>query len=289
MENDMSISDRAVLVQLNISSWGTERLDKSQTERINLLNNADAKAGKVHKDLMCGTTLAKDIDLHVGRSRLWNNQNTMPWQDRGARLLPTSLFLPYKDGMNSRETKFKNMVGRFIPNYAAAKQTAMNYLGSMYREEDYPDVNDIASKYKWTLSVSPIPSSGHFCLDVPAEELEEVRRSCDDFVEQKVAEAMRKPWKDLHTMLTGMSDKLKEANELDDKTKRFHDTFVTNALDLCKLLNHMNITNDPQLEKAKQQLELVLVGTDVDDIKDNEFVRSDMKKRVDNILDQFDW
>jgi hypothetical protein len=56
-----------------------------------------------------------------------------------------------------------------------------------------------------------------------------------------------------------------------------------------QVLNHMNITNDPQLEKAKQQLELVLVGTDVDDIKDNEFVRSDMKKRVDNILDQFDW
>ena len=144
----MSISDRAVLVQLNISSWGTERLDKSQTERINLLNNADAKAGKVHKDLMCGTTLAKDIDLHVGRARLWNNQNTMPWQDRGARLLPTSLFLPYKGEMNDRETKFKTMVNRFIPNYAAAKQTAMNYLGSMYREEDYPDVNDIASKYK---------------------------------------------------------------------------------------------------------------------------------------------
>ena len=285
----MSISDRAVLVQLNISSWGTERLDKSQTERINVLNNADAKAGKVHKDLMCGTTLAKDIDLHVGRSRLWNNQNTMPWQDRGARLLPTSLFLSYKDEMNSRETNFETMVNRFVPNYAAAKQTARNYLGSMYREEDYPDVNDIASKYKWTLSVSPIPSSGHFCLDVPAEDLENVRKSCDDFVEQKVADAMRKPWEDLHNMLTGMSGKLQEVDELNGTPKRFHETFVTNALDLCKLLNHMNITNDPQLDKARQQLELVLAGTDVDDIKENEFVRSDMKKRVDNILNQFDW
>lgn len=285
----MSISDRAVLVQLNISSWGTERLDKSQTERINVLNNADAKAGKVHKDLMCGTTLAKDIDLHVGRSRLWNNQNTMPWQDRGARLLPTSLFLPYKGEMNGRETTFKTMVNRFVPNYAAAKQTARNYLGSMYREEDYPDVNDIASKYKWTLSVSPIPSSGHFCLDVPAEDLDNVRKSCDDFVEQKVAEAMRKPWEDLHNMLTGMSGKLQEVDELNGTPKRFHETFVTNALDLCKLLNHMNITNDPQLDKARQQLELVLVGTDVDDIKENEFVRSDMKKRVDSILNQFDW
>ena len=286
----MSISDRAVLVQLNISSWGTERLDKSQTERINVLNNADAKAGKVHKDLMCGTTLAKDIDLHVGRSRLWNNQNTMPWQDRGARLLPTSLFmLSYKQDMNDRETKFENMVKAFIPNYASAKQTARNYLGSMYREEDYPDVNDIASKYKWTLSVSPIPSSGHFCLDVPAEDLENVRKSCDDFVEQKVADAMRKPWEDLHNMLTGMSGKLQEVDELNGTPKRFHETFVTNALDLCKLLNHMNITNDPQLDKARQQLELVLAGTDVDDIKENEFVRSDMKKRVDNILNQFDW
>ena len=285
----MSISDRAVLVQLNISSWGTERLDKSQTERINVLNNADAKAGKVHKDLMCGTTLAKDIDLHVGRARLWNHQNTMPWQDRGARLLPTSLFLSYKAEMNSRESSFVAMVNRFIPNYAAAKQTAMNYLGSMYREEDYPEVNDIASKYKWTLSVSPIPSSGHFCLDVPAEDLENVRKSCDDFVEQKVAEAMRKPWEDLHTMLTGMSGKLQEVDELNGTPKRFHETFVTNALDLCKLLNHMNITNDPQLDKARQQLELVLAGTDVDDIKENEFVRSDMKKRVDNILNQFDW
>jgi len=285
----MSISDRAVLVQLNISSWGTERLDKSQTERINLLNNADSKAGKVHKDLMCGTTLAKDIDLHVGRARLWNNQNTMPWQDRGARLLPTSLFLPYKTEMNSKESKFEAMVNRFIPNYAAAKQTARNYLGSMYQEEDYPDVNDIASKYKWTLSVSPIPSSGHFCLDVPAEDLENVRKSCDDFVEQKVAEAMRKPWEDLHNMLTGMSGKLQEVDELNGTPKRFHETFVTNALDLCKLLNHMNITNDPQLDKARQQLELVLAGTDVEDIKDNEFVRSNMKKNVDNILNQFDW
>jgi len=289
MENDMSISDRAVLVQLNISSWGTERLDKSQTERINLLNNADSKAGKVHKDLMCGTTLAKDIDLHVGRSRLWNHQNTMPWQDRGARLLPTSLFLSYKSEMNSKENKFETMVNRFIPNYAAAKQTAMNYLGSMYREEDYPDVDDIASKYKWTLSVDPIPSSGHFCLDIPAEDLENVRKSCDDIVEQKVAEAMRKPWEDLHTMLTGMSGKLQKVDELNGTPKRFHETFVTNALDLCKLLNHMNITNDPQLDKARHQLELVLAGTDVDDIKGNEFVRSDMKKRVDDILNQFDW
>lgn len=286
----MSISDRAVLVQLNISTWNTERLDKSQTERINLLNNADSKAGKVHKDLMCGTTAAKDIDIISGRARLWNNQNTMPFEDRGARLLPTSLFLNhYKPEMNRRHQQFESKVSKFIPNYEAAKQTARNYLGSMYREEDYPDASEIASKYKWTLTVKPVPSSGHFCLDIPAEELADMKQSCDADVEQRVAEAMRKPWDDLHKMLMGMSDKLQEPEEITGQPKRFHKTFVTNSLELCKLLSHMNITNDPQLEKARQQLELAMVGTDVDDIKDNEFVRSSMKKRVDNILEQFDW
>jgi len=286
----MSISEKALLVQLNISTWNTERLDKGQTERINTLNNADSKAGKVHKDLMCGTTLAKDIDIHAGRARLWNNQNTMPFEDRGARLLPTSLFIShYKPEMNRREQEFNNMVNRFIPNYEAAKQTAKNYLGSMYREEDYPDANEIASKYKWTLTVKPVPSSGHFCLDIPAQELEEMKQSCDLDTERRIAEAMRKPWEDLHKMLVGMSDKLQEPDEMTGKEKRFHSTFVTNALDLCKLLSHMNITNDPQLEKARQQLELTLAGADVDEIKESEFVRLNMKKRVDSILEQFDW
>ena len=286
----MSISEKALLVQLNISTWNTERLDKKQTERINALNNADSKAGKVHKDLMCGTTMAKDIDLVAGRARLWNNINTMPFEDRGARLLPVSLFLNYyKPEMNQREQKFTGMVNRFIPNYEAARQTAKNYLGSMYREEDYPDAREIASKYKWTLTVKPVPSSGHFCLDVPAQELEEMKLSCDADVEQRIAEAMRKPWDDLHKMLLGMSDKLQEPDEMTGKEKRFHSTFITNALDLCKLLSHMNITNDPQLEKARQQLELALVGTDLDEIKETEFARSSMKKNVDNILAQFDW
>jgi hypothetical protein len=285
----MSIADRAVLVQLNISTWGTERLDKYQTDRINRINNADAKAGKVHKDLMCGTTLAKDIDIHAARSRLFNHEHTMPWQDRGARLLPTSMFLEYKAEMNRLEQKFNALVDKFIPNYEAAKQVARNYLRDMYNDTDYPDARDIACKYKWSLTVSPVPQSGHFCVDVPANELLAMQRSCDEEVERRLADAMRKPWEDLHKMLTGMSDKLKDRDVDDVRQKRFHDTFVSNALDLCKLLTHMNVTGDAQLEKARQQLEAALSNVEVEDIKESSAMRTHVKNKLDSILDQFDW
>jgi hypothetical protein len=285
----MSIENRAVLVQLNISTWGTERLDKGQTERVNALNNADSKAGKVHKDLMCGTSLAKDIDMLAARSRLWNNEQTMPWQDRGARLLPTSMFMSYKEEMNRKEKHFYNLVGRFIPNYEAAKQTARNYLAGMYNEADYPEADTIVRKYNWSLTVSPVPQSGHFCVDVPASELVEMRRSCDEEVERRLADAMRKPWDDLYKMLTGMSEKLNEREEKDEKAKRFHDSFVSNALDLCGLLTHMNVTGDNKLEQARKELERVMAGVDVDDIKDSSATRANVKGKLDSILKQFDW
>jgi alpha-D-ribose 1-methylphosphonate 5-triphosphate diphosphatase PhnM len=83
------------------------------------------------------------------------------------------LFLHYYKGRDEqqREQKFNSMVNKFIPNYEAAKQTAKNYLGSVCTEKKITLTSrDIASKYKWTSnSVSPIPSSGHFCLDVPAQ------------------------------------------------------------------------------------------------------------------------
>lgn len=285
----MSIENRAVLVQLNISTWGTERLDKGQTERVNALNNADSKAGKVHKDLMCGTSLAKDIDMLAARSRLWNNEQTMPWQDRGARLLPTSMFMSYKEEMNRKEKHFYNLVGRFIPNYEAAKQTARNYLAGMYNEADYPDADTIVRKYNWSLTVSPVPQSGHFCVDVPASELVEMRRSCDEEVERRLGDAMRKPWDDLYKMLTGMSEKLNEREEKDEKAKRFHDSFVSNALDLCGLLTHMNVTGDVKLEQARKELERVMAGVGVDDIKDSAATRANVKGKLDSILKQFDW
>lgn len=55
------------------------------------------------------------------------------------------------------------------------------------------------------------------------------------------------------------------------------------------MLEHMNVTGDPELEHARKQLESVLVSADVEDLKANEYQRDHMKAKVDNILGQFDW
>ena len=71
--------------------------------------------------------------------------------------------------------------------------------------------------------------------------------------------------------------------------KRFYDSFVSNPKDLCDMLQHLNITNDPELERARVMLERTITGADIDVIKESPAIREDMKTKVDSILKQFEW
>jgi hypothetical protein len=77
--------------------------------------------------------------------------------------------------------------------------------------------------------------------------------------------------------------------EEDGKKRKFHDTMVTGAVELCELLTHMNITNDPALEKARRRLEEVLSGVTPKDLRESDGTRAATKQKVDAILAAFDW
>ena len=94
-------------------------------------------------------------------------------------------------------------------------------------------------------------------------------------------------WHRMHNMLASMSEKLTETD--DDKKKRFYDSFVSNPKDLCDMLTHLNITKDPELERARLMLERTITGADIEVIKESPAIREDMKAKVDSILEQFDW
>lgn len=283
----MSITSSSVLTELNISVWTANKLDRATTNKLTSDSRASTDAAQVRKNLMAGTTLRKDIADFAAGCRLWHNSRTLPWSDRGARLLPTSLFMAYKQEANARRDRFNQMVTQFLTDYPQLKAQAQQHLGDLFDEADYPDADEVASKFGFRLVFSPVPESGDFRLDIPAQELDEMRKEYDTNFVSRVEEAMRTPWEQLHKMLTAMSDKLTEV-EGEDK-RRWHDTFITNAHEMCQMLTHLNVTKDPKLEDARRKLETALVGVDIDDIKEDEFVRAEVKTKVDAILSGFDW
>lgn len=285
----MSITSSSVMVEMNISVWTANKIDKSATDKVVSDNLAVQNAAQVRKNLMAGTSMRKDIADYAAGCRLWHNTRTLPWADKGARLLATSLFMDYKAEANVRRATFDKMVDNFMVQYPSLVQTANNYLGTLFNAEDYPSPDKVREKFGFRLVFSPVPEAGDFRLQVAEQDLNDLRQQYEESFNLRLSDAMREPWDRLHKLIAGMSEKLTDVDGEDENKKRYHDTLITNAQSLCGMLTHLNITKDPQLEQARRDLELTMLGADIDAIKESPEVRKGMKNKLDAILKQYEW
>ena len=286
----MSISSSAVLVSLNISVWPASTIDKEVTTRVLDDAMAHQNAGKFKKDLLAGTSLRKDIENRAARARQFHAKQTIPWADKGDRLLPTCLFLEYKQTIDKELLEFNGMCEEFFQAYPTLCAAAPVNMGKLFKRDDYPDLDVVRGRFGFRSRISPLPEAGDFRLDVSnqeiADQIADIKTKYDADMQARLADAMRDPWDRLHKMLTTISSKL-----TDDKSegKRYHDTLVTNPLELCALLGKLNITKDPKLEDARLQLEATMRHADIEVIKSSPDVRESIKAKVDTILGKFDW
>jgi hypothetical protein len=284
----MSISASAVLVELNISVWPAAKVDREITSKVNSDAGAVVGASQTKKNLFAGTSMRSNIEKFAARVRLYHNQCTLPWADKGERMLPTKLFMEYKQTMDRFNDTFDMMCDEFFTAYPDLVADAPIALQGLFKAEDYPDVDTVRTKFGFRRSVKPLPEAGDFRLDIPAQDLQDIRDEYDKQYAGKLADAMRAPWERLHTMLKAISDKVAETGD-DDKPKRYHDTFISNPLELCELLTKLNVTNDPKLEEARRQLEVTMLGTNLEVIKEDSIARTELKSKVDAILNKFQW
>lgn len=285
----MSISSSAVLVELNISVWTANKLDKGATDTVLASNSASKDSAQVRKNLMAGTDKRKKIADYAAKARLYHNQTTLSWSDKGARLLPTSLFMDYKSNMNVYQRNMTTMIEDFYANYADLIELSKHHMGDLFNPYDYPSIEELRNKFGFRLVFSPLPEGGDFRLDIPKADMEELGEQYECAFNDRLKDAMREPWEKLHKSLVHISEKLTDIEGDDDTKKRYHDTLITNAQELCGLLTHLNITKDPMLETARRSLELTMLGVDIEAIKESPDVRSSVKAKVDDILKKFDW
>jgi hypothetical protein len=282
----MPIQNSAILTELNISVWTANKLDKDATKKVTDDNRAARDAGHFRKNLMAGTTKRKEIADFAASCRLWHNTKSLPWADRGPRLLPMSLFFDYKREANLRKQRFEELVDEFVANYPNHVQAAQQSLGDMFDPTEYPSAEEVRSKFGFRLVFTPLPESGDFRVNVGNADMAELQQQYDDAFNKRLADAMLEPWHKMFDLLSSMSAKLDDDNH-EGKTRRWHDTFLTNAEDLCQMLTHLNLTGDPELERARQKLERAIRTADLENLKEDASSRSELKGELDSLLKDY--
>jgi hypothetical protein len=282
------IARASMLVDLHISTYSGRKMDRNTQAEVVATKGANSKrAASVYKNLFSECKELDALTKFQARVRAEHYRLTLPWNDQGARLLPTAALFDYQKTMGRFKQEFDRLVDVFLDKYDTLVAAAAFQLGSLFDRKEYLSRAQVALRFRMESSFTPLPTGGDFRLDIESEVQRGLVAQYERRMEAKLAEANQDAWSRLHAALTRLSDRL--VIEEDGKKRTFHDTMVTGALDLCELLHSLNVTNDPALTKASRQLADLLSGVTPKELRDEHSTRIQTKQRVDQILEAFDW
>ncbi len=283
-QNAPTISSSAMLVQLNISTWSGRKYDKEVSNEIAVQKQTTTKSGNFNKILFAGESKFEAIGKHAGNARTHHYFATMPWSDSGLRLLTTAMYFDYQKNITEMEQEFHRLVADCIADWDNMIDRARDNLKTMFNIEDYPSKDEIASRYRFSVKYSPVPSVGDWRVDVGNEAMQYLNECHAKAQQEHIEGAYKEVWDRTYEALASMSKKLSG-----DKKQIFRDTLVHNVSDMVGLLEKFNITGDETMRRAKVKLEDIMFGITPDALREDDDLRLDTKSKVDALLKEFSW
>jgi hypothetical protein len=272
------LSDRALLVQLNISQWTARKQDKKATREVADANHASRDSGNYNKKLLPMSDSLANIHTMTGDIRKEFYTNTLPWGLENTHMLPTSNYLHFMTTFRKRRAEWDTVVRKFLVDYPSHQITAQRFLGGLYNPEDYPHVRDLQRKFNMDLVVLPVPTND-FRVQLADDELSSIHADIERRIEESSGLAMKEAWQRLYDRVKHMVERLAK---LDDPKSRFHESTLEHVTELCAILPRLNFTDDPNLEAMRQEVEGKLAGLSKDAVVNDPVFR---QTKIDEAAD----
>lgn len=275
-----TLSKRALLVSLNISQWSARKYDRKVSKDVADRNGVALAVGNYNKVLlpMVGGHL-KAVHQKSTEIRTHYYTNTLPWGIEGTQMLPSGNYLPFMTTYRKFKGEWEQLVLEFQQQYPDLKLQAQRVLGPLYKEEDYPKVQEIGQKFKMDLAVFPVPDTDIRCQIIDSE-VQSIQQDIEARLQSASQRAMNEVWNRLFERVQHIASKLADPGAI------FRDSMLENARELCALLPKLNFTDDPQLEQMRQEVEQQLVKNHPDSLRNDPDLRKQKADEAQAIMDK---
>lgn len=293
--NDL-LSSRAVLVSLTMKHPSGIKVDKSLREGLEYKVGADEKTLHVSKHIF-GENINKVFRLITNRARAnhyW--KLTVPWADNtadeesaktsGWRLCPSTVVDDLQERMELMENEFYEEAENFLENYDEFIEVAKRKLGSAFKIEDYPDVNDLRKKFVFNFKIKTIPqvtNADDIRLNVSAKMKQRIQSEAEDTIKHNIKNVFKVTVEALLEQVNHIVDKLK-------KGEQFHARSfdkLRQTVDMLPSINEDILNNDKDIANAHQGLLTVLTSINsFDSLRDDTELGEASRKRVVDDLEK---
>jgi len=223
------------------------------------LSRRDAQAESFVQDKLKDTSLTVSSQLFRGKENAvrqllndaggvyaYHTSHTMPWTDRGPRLLPVSQYHVYSEKMRKLIRSLENRAVKLLPDYSRYVQADIAARGERAKLEDYPSQEAFKASLAFDFFFSPLPDAQHFLFDIDKEDADALKRSIED---AGVA-ARDHVYSQLHDPLLHLLKRLRV--KIGKEGSIFRDASLTNIVEACTLAESLALGDSELLDTAAE-------------------------------------
>lgn len=274
----MSISSKAMVLNLQIGIWQGYRLDKEASQKVTRDAGAEHDAARVNKHLVPKEAL-KPVVAASSAVRTHFYARTLPWKDNGDRLLTRALYMDFVQEHGALMQQFEDAVGNFLTkDYPAARDQAEFRMGDLFKPDDYPSPLQLRHRFYINLDIDAVTEAGDFRVSLDEEHAVAVREQMEQAMQDRIGRAMQDIWARLSDVVGHF------AKTMGEQDKVFRDTTVRNIEELVDLLPGLNVLDDPTLNAMGAEIRAKLTGIDPKDLRKSKEVRSQAAKDAEDIM-----
>lgn len=273
----MSIHDKSLLVSLTLAGIASTRADREITMDVLREQSADADAGRWVARLWPKEALEPIRSLDA-RARAYHASKTLPWLDKGERIIASRTFLDYLDTMRGLRMEREALVNAFLANYDTWLAKARSMRGTAFNIEEYPTRQAATRKFRFEFNTQPIPHREDFRIALAGPDLESVREDLDRRLQEAERGAVRHLYQRLAEPVANLIERLA------DPDARITGATLNALRDITAALPDINFLDDPEVESLRQRIMADLCRLDPESVSTSSSDRSRAVAKANSIL-----
>jgi len=273
----MKLSEKAMLVHISGHMWTGRRKNKNVARNVCVQENAEKDVIDVIVNLVPPSEL-QPISQARSRVDIVFKRMTLPWMDGGLRILPSAMYMEYREKMKEPIAKYNKAVDTFAKRYPDLVANAPKRLGNLAAGMMLPTTADIEHRFRIEQDILPLPTIADFRIDAGDAEAKEIKEQAMASLEASMQRSVQDVWGRLSDLVGSVVETLSQPD------KKFRDSLITKLKNFCTLIPKFNITDNADLEKVRQDVMSKLAELDPEDLRE---IPNNRKKAAKDAVNVF--
>ena len=213
----------------------------------------------------------------------YHKKATLPYIDKGPRILPNTQYMDYTTQMRERIQAVDNMMAMCLPKYDDYVQLDIKHRSlspnSRAKVEDYPTADEFAEKMGFDLRFIPLPDAKHFLFDISDEDMNTFNQTMDSIAKSARTEVIKGMLEPLQHLVEKLNKPIGTEGAI------FRDTAVENVVEGLKRAKALNVNADADIDAmADTLLQAVSIYNDNKSVlRESPIVREQAAIKLDEI------